>query len=161
MTALIFLLVFTSSVSYILNYGIAFLLQGAVYFLLAVSAFLNGVLFIVIRRRCFLYLTITFTMSVGTYLGFYRTRIRKKFNIRVSITLFMRSVMLVGLVLQFPIDVVPFFFIISFFFFVISFYVLIFMGKLMQDFPFSCIILTDVAIKYIYSHLILNGFSGQ
>ncbi|XP_057537381.1 cell number regulator 1 [Amaranthus tricolor] len=59
-------------------------LQGAVYFLLAVSAFLNGVLFIVIRRRCFLYLTIAFTMSVGTYLGFYRTRIRKKFNIRGS-----------------------------------------------------------------------------
>ncbi|KMS95211.1 hypothetical protein BVRB_011310 [Beta vulgaris subsp. vulgaris] len=59
-------------------------LQGAVSFLLVIFAFLSCVAFIVTRRRCFLYLTIALTMSVGTYLGFFRTRIRKKFNIRGS-----------------------------------------------------------------------------
>ncbi|XP_021726307.1 cell number regulator 13-like [Chenopodium quinoa] len=59
-------------------------LQGALCFILAMSVVLSCVAFIVTRRRCFLYLTIAFTMSVGTYLGFFRTQIRKKFNIRGS-----------------------------------------------------------------------------
>ncbi|XP_056685044.1 uncharacterized protein [Spinacia oleracea] len=41
------------------------------------------VAFIVTRKCCFLYLTIALTMSVGTYSGFFRTRIKKKFNIRM------------------------------------------------------------------------------
>ncbi|KAH9611858.1 hypothetical protein KSS87_019537 [Heliosperma pusillum] len=59
--------------------------QGTVYLLLAISAFLNCVAFIVTRRRCFLYLAVAFTISVGTYLGFFRTQMRKKFNIKCDI----------------------------------------------------------------------------
>lgn len=57
-------------------------IQGTVYFLLAISAFVNCIAFIVTRRRCFLYLAVAFTISVGTYLGFFRTKMRSKFNIR-------------------------------------------------------------------------------
>ncbi|KAL2932196.1 Spermidine/putrescine import ATP-binding protein PotA [Bienertia sinuspersici] len=67
-------------------------LQGTVYFLLAVSAFISCVAFIVTRRRCFLYLAIASIVSIGTYLGFFRTRMRKKFNIRESRTLEMNNV---------------------------------------------------------------------
>ncbi|OIV94591.1 hypothetical protein TanjilG_25653 [Lupinus angustifolius] len=59
-------------------------IQGAVYFLLAIGAFLNFAAFVVTRRHCFLYLAVAFVVSVGTYLGFLRTRIRKKFNIKGS-----------------------------------------------------------------------------
>ncbi|XP_074272132.1 protein MID1-COMPLEMENTING ACTIVITY 2 [Silene latifolia] len=57
-------------------------IQGTVYLLLAISAFVNCVAFIVTRKHCFLYLAIAFTISVGTYLGFFRTQMRKKFNIK-------------------------------------------------------------------------------
>ncbi|KAG4398528.1 hypothetical protein GLYMA_08G060400v4 [Glycine max] len=52
-------------------------IQGAIYFLLAIGAFLNFIAFAVTRRHCYLYLIVAF----GAYLGFFRTRIRKKFNI--------------------------------------------------------------------------------
>lgn len=55
--------------------------QGAIYFLLAIGAFLNFIAFAVTRRHCYLYLIVAF----GAYLGFFRTRLRKKFNIMVTI----------------------------------------------------------------------------
>ncbi|KAG5143473.1 hypothetical protein JHK82_019168 [Glycine max] len=59
-------------------------IQAAIYFLLAVGAFLNFIAFAVTRRHCYLYLTVAFVVSVGAYLGFFRTRLRKKFNIMGS-----------------------------------------------------------------------------
>lgn len=58
--------------------------QGIVYFILAATALLSCIAFIVTKRNCFLYLAVVFSISVGTYLGFYRTQIRKKFNISGS-----------------------------------------------------------------------------
>lgn len=63
---------------------LVFISQGTLYFILAVSALLNWVAFIVTKRHFFLYLAVAFTISLGTYLGFFRTQIKKKFNIRVS-----------------------------------------------------------------------------
>ncbi|KAL6990925.1 hypothetical protein U1Q18_009046 [Sarracenia purpurea var. burkii] len=60
------------------------LIQGIMYFILAVSALLNCMAFIVTKKNSFLLLGLAFTISFGTYLGFYRTQIRKKFNIRGS-----------------------------------------------------------------------------
>ncbi|KAL7213235.1 hypothetical protein ACSBR2_015860 [Camellia fascicularis] len=60
------------------------LVQGIVYFILAAAAFLNCIAFVVTKRNCFLFLGGAFTILVGTYLGFYRTKIKKKFNIRGS-----------------------------------------------------------------------------
>ncbi|KAK9268230.1 hypothetical protein L1049_010673 [Liquidambar formosana] len=65
------------------GFGSCFL-QGAVYIILALSALLNCIAFIVTKRQCFLYLAVAFSLSIGTYLGFFRTQIRKKFNIRGS-----------------------------------------------------------------------------
>ncbi|GMP72723.1 hypothetical protein CsSME_00030652 [Camellia sinensis var. sinensis] len=56
---------------------------GIVYFILAATALLSCIAFIVTKRNCFLYLAVVFSISVGTYLGFYRTQIRKKFNITI------------------------------------------------------------------------------
>ncbi|KAK8580722.1 hypothetical protein V6N12_070977 [Hibiscus sabdariffa] len=38
--------------------------------------------FVFFRENCFLYLSVAFIASVGAYLGFFRTRIKRKFNIR-------------------------------------------------------------------------------
>ncbi|KAL5839704.1 hypothetical protein ACOSQ4_012312 [Xanthoceras sorbifolium] len=65
------------------GFGACFL-QGTVYFVLAIGALMNFIAFIVTKRRCFLYLAIAFVISIGGYLGFYRTQIKKKFNIRGS-----------------------------------------------------------------------------
>ncbi|KAF3451592.1 hypothetical protein FNV43_RR07687 [Rhamnella rubrinervis] len=65
------------------GFGSCFL-QGTVYFILAFSTILNFIAFIVTKRNCFLYLAVAFTISIGTYLGFFRTQIKKKFNIRGS-----------------------------------------------------------------------------
>lgn len=62
-------------------------MQGIVYLMLATVALLNCIAFIVTKRHFFLYLGVAFTISVGTYLGFHRTQIRKKFNIRVCISI--------------------------------------------------------------------------
>jgi Cys-rich protein (TIGR01571 family) len=59
-------------------------LQGTIYFILALGAFLNCVALIVTKRSCFLYLSIAFTISIGAYLGFFRSQMKKKFNIRGS-----------------------------------------------------------------------------
>ncbi|GMH15808.1 hypothetical protein Nepgr_017649 [Nepenthes gracilis] len=60
------------------------LLQGIVYLILAVSALLNCIAFTVTRRHYFLYLGIAISILLGMYLGFFRTRIKKKFKIRGS-----------------------------------------------------------------------------
>ncbi|KAA3489072.1 PLAC8 family protein [Gossypium australe] len=64
------------------------LLQGTVYFILAVTAILNFVAFFVTKRNCFLYLGVTFILSIGAYLGFFRRQIKRKFNIRVRTFLY-------------------------------------------------------------------------
>ncbi|KAJ4829909.1 hypothetical protein Tsubulata_025138 [Turnera subulata] len=63
------------------GFGYCFL-QGIVHYILALSALLNFVAFVVTKSHCFLYLAVAFTISVGMYLGFFRTRMRNKFNIR-------------------------------------------------------------------------------
>lgn len=57
-------------------------LQGSVYLMLVVVAVLNMLAFLITKKRCFVYLAAAFTIALGTYLGFYRTQIRRKFNIR-------------------------------------------------------------------------------
>ncbi|KAH8493569.1 hypothetical protein H0E87_020363 [Populus deltoides] len=66
------------------GFGSCFL-QGIAYYILGLGALLNFIAFIVTKRRRFLYLSVVFTFSLGIYLGFFRTQMRKKFNIRVSI----------------------------------------------------------------------------
>ncbi|GLT45937.1 hypothetical protein SLA2020_197320 [Shorea laevis] len=63
------------------GFGSCFL-QGSVYFILALSVFLNLIAFIVTKRQCFLYLAIAFTISIGAYMGFFRAQIKRKFNIK-------------------------------------------------------------------------------
>ncbi|GMH05380.1 hypothetical protein Nepgr_007220 [Nepenthes gracilis] len=58
------------------------LLQGTVYLILAISALVNCIAFTVTRRYHFLYLGVAISISLGIYLGFLRTKIKKKFNIR-------------------------------------------------------------------------------
>ncbi|XP_061983176.1 uncharacterized protein LOC133702870 [Populus nigra] len=65
------------------GFGSCFL-QGIAYYILGLGALLNFIAFIVTKRRCFLYLSVVFTFSLGIYLGFFRTQMRKKFNIRGS-----------------------------------------------------------------------------
>lgn len=59
-------------------------LQGTIHFILVLGALFNCIAFIVTKQNCFLYLSVAFAISVGTYLGFFRTRMKKKFNIRGS-----------------------------------------------------------------------------
>ncbi|KAJ8761518.1 hypothetical protein K2173_001653 [Erythroxylum novogranatense] len=56
-------------------------LHGIAYYVIALVALLSFVTFVVTKRHCFLYLSLCFTISIGLYLGFYRTLTRKKFNI--------------------------------------------------------------------------------
>ncbi|OIV96125.1 hypothetical protein TanjilG_13057 [Lupinus angustifolius] len=56
--------------------------QTVAYFLLAMGAFLNFIAFTITRRHHYLYLAIAFIITVGAYLGFFRTRMRRKFNIK-------------------------------------------------------------------------------
>ncbi|GAB2231472.1 hypothetical protein Droror1_Dr00010480 [Drosera rotundifolia] len=57
-------------------------MQGMFYLILAISAALNCIAFMVSRRHRFLYLGVAFSISLGVYLGFFRTKMKKKFNIR-------------------------------------------------------------------------------
>ncbi|KAK7400463.1 hypothetical protein VNO78_11671 [Psophocarpus tetragonolobus] len=65
------------------GFGSCFI-QATIYFLLAIGAFINLIAFAVTRSHCFLYLSVALVVSFGAYLGFFRTRIRKKFNIKGS-----------------------------------------------------------------------------
>ncbi|XVF40623.1 hypothetical protein PTKIN_Ptkin01aG0128900 [Pterospermum kingtungense] len=73
------------------GFGYCFL-QGTVYFVLVVSVFLNFLAFIVTKQNCFLYLAVAFLISLGAYLGFFRAKIKRKFNVRESRTLEMNNV---------------------------------------------------------------------
>ncbi|KAL6206989.1 PREDICTED: uncharacterized protein LOC101311253 [Fragaria vesca subsp. vesca] len=57
-------------------------LQGSLHLILVASILLNCVAFIITKKRCFVYLVVAFTITLGTYLGYFRTQIRNKFNIR-------------------------------------------------------------------------------
>ncbi|OVA06774.1 Uncharacterized protein family Cys-rich [Macleaya cordata] len=59
-------------------------IQGTMYFILAVTTLVNYIAFAVTQQRCFLYLAVAFTISAGTYFGYFRRQIRKQFNIRGS-----------------------------------------------------------------------------
>ena len=59
-------------------------IQAIVYFLLAIGAFVTSIAYTITRTHYFLYLAVAFIIAVGAYLGFYRTRMRKKFNIKGS-----------------------------------------------------------------------------
>ncbi|KAG7033912.1 hypothetical protein SDJN02_03637 [Cucurbita argyrosperma subsp. argyrosperma] len=66
------------------GFGSCFL-QGTVYSSLALGALCNFIAFLVTKRHYFLYPAIAFTISAVTYLGFFRTQMRRKFNIRVRL----------------------------------------------------------------------------
>lgn len=53
--------------------------------ILVMIALSNLVAFTITRRCYFLYVAICFALSVGTYMGYYRIQLKKKFNIKVSI----------------------------------------------------------------------------
>ncbi|XP_038883663.1 protein PLANT CADMIUM RESISTANCE 11 [Benincasa hispida] len=63
------------------GFGSCFL-QGTVYLILVLGALCNFIAFLVSKRHYFLYSAIAFTISTVTYLGFFRTQMRRKFNIR-------------------------------------------------------------------------------
>lgn len=62
------------------GFGYCFL-QGSAYFILAIGALMNFIAFIITRWHGFLYLAVAFSISIGGYLGFFRTQMKKKFNI--------------------------------------------------------------------------------
>ncbi|KAL9321284.1 hypothetical protein ACSQ67_013123 [Phaseolus vulgaris] len=65
------------------GFGSCFL-QAIVYFLLVIGALVTFIAYTITRIHYFLYLAVAFIIAVGVYLGFYRTRMRKKFNIKGS-----------------------------------------------------------------------------
>ncbi|CAN6453302.1 unnamed protein product [Victoria cruziana] len=65
------------------GFGSCFL-QGAAYLFLSVGAVLGYIIFCVTRRHDFLYIAVVLTISAALYLGYWRLRIRKQFNIRGS-----------------------------------------------------------------------------
>lgn len=56
--------------------------QGSSYLILSLVALLSMLAFIVTKKHCFLYIGGGFIISVGLYLGYHRTKMRNKFNIR-------------------------------------------------------------------------------
>ncbi|XP_060192981.1 cell number regulator 2 isoform X1 [Lycium barbarum] len=56
--------------------------QGSVYLILTLVALLSMLAFIVTKKHCFLYIGGAFIISVGLYMGYHRTKMRNKFNIR-------------------------------------------------------------------------------
>ncbi|CAM8988161.1 hypothetical protein QQ045_006389 [Rhodiola kirilowii] len=63
------------------GFGYCFL-QGLVFFILAMGVLLSLLAFIITERRCFLYMILAFTIFIVSYTSYFRTQIRKKFNIR-------------------------------------------------------------------------------
>ncbi|MQL91504.1 hypothetical protein Taro_024116 [Colocasia esculenta] len=57
---------------------------GTVYFFFMVTILFNVIAFSISMQRCFLYLAVAFTILAAIYLGYFRGRIRKQFNIRGS-----------------------------------------------------------------------------
>ncbi|XP_057764672.1 uncharacterized protein LOC130985621 isoform X1 [Salvia miltiorrhiza] len=69
------------------GFGSCFL-QGSIHLILLVIALSNLLAFTITRKCYFLYLAISFALSVGTYMGYYRIQIKKKFNIKGGDTSF-------------------------------------------------------------------------
>ncbi|XP_039145879.1 uncharacterized protein LOC120283303 [Dioscorea cayenensis subsp. rotundata] len=67
------------------NLGPCFL-QAAIYFLLVVAVVFNIISFVVTRQHLFLYLEVVFIILFGVYVGYFRSRIRRQFNIKGSDT---------------------------------------------------------------------------
>lgn len=63
------------------GFGSCFL-QGSIYLILTLVALLSMVAFIVTKKHCFLYIGGAFIIFVGLYMGYHRTKMRNKFNIR-------------------------------------------------------------------------------
>lgn len=63
------------------GFGSCFL-QGYIYLILVVVALCNVLAFTITGRFYFIYLALSFTLFLGTYLGYYRTQIKKKFSIK-------------------------------------------------------------------------------
>ncbi|MFX6532706.1 PLAC8 family protein, partial [Acinetobacter baumannii] len=59
-------------------------LQASVHLFLIIVALFNLLVFLISKKRCFLYMAIASTISIGAYVGFYRMQMRKKFNIKGS-----------------------------------------------------------------------------
>ncbi|ONI09545.1 hypothetical protein PRUPE_5G244100 [Prunus persica] len=60
------------------------ILQGTLHLIFVVLVILNCITFIVTKKHCLIYLAVAFTISLGTYLGYFRTQMKKKFNIKGS-----------------------------------------------------------------------------
>ncbi|KAK9064220.1 hypothetical protein SSX86_015600 [Deinandra increscens subsp. villosa] len=63
------------------GFGSCFL-QGFIYMILATIALCNFLAFTITKKPCFLYLGVAVILSLGAYLGFHRSKMRKKFNIK-------------------------------------------------------------------------------
>ncbi|XP_008775767.2 uncharacterized protein LOC103696045 [Phoenix dactylifera] len=59
-------------------------LQGTVYFVLAILVLFNLIAFGMTKQHSFLFIGVASVISFGIYLGYFRTRMRKQFNIRGS-----------------------------------------------------------------------------
>ncbi|XP_031501145.1 uncharacterized protein LOC116264856 [Nymphaea colorata] len=59
-------------------------LQGAAYLFLSVGALLGYIAFCVTKKHHFLFIAVALTISAALYLGYWRLRIRRQFNIRGS-----------------------------------------------------------------------------
>ncbi|XP_010547104.1 PREDICTED: uncharacterized protein LOC104818970 [Tarenaya hassleriana] len=57
-------------------------IQGTVHMILVVGLLFNIAAFAVTKRHYYLYFALAFILLVGSYLGFFRMQIRRKFNIR-------------------------------------------------------------------------------
>ncbi|XP_010927845.2 uncharacterized protein [Elaeis guineensis] len=65
------------------NLGSCFL-QGTVYFILALFVLFNLIAFGITKRHSILFIGVASVISFGIYLGYFRMRMRKQFNIRGS-----------------------------------------------------------------------------
>ncbi|PHT56097.1 hypothetical protein CQW23_04583 [Capsicum baccatum] len=63
------------------GFGSCFL-QGSIYLILTLVALLSMLAFTVTKKHCFLYIGGAFIIFVGLYMGYHRTKMRNKFNIR-------------------------------------------------------------------------------
>ncbi|KAH0699818.1 hypothetical protein KY284_014033 [Solanum tuberosum] len=63
------------------GFGSCFL-QGSIYLILTLVSLLSILGFIVTKKHCFLYVGGAFIILVGVYMGYHRTKMRNKFNIR-------------------------------------------------------------------------------
>lgn len=63
------------------NLGLCFL-QGSTYSSFIVVVLFNFIAFGVTKQHFFLYMGVASVISFGLYMGYFRTRIRKQFNIR-------------------------------------------------------------------------------